>query len=258
MESLRLNTERGKKIFFASDFHLGIPNPESSIEREKRIIHWIESIKNQASAIFLLGDLFDFWFEYHKAVPKGHVRFMGSLAQLTDQGIPVYVFTGNHDMWTFGYLERELGVKVFHNPIVLNTEKHRFLIGHGDGLGPGDSSYKVLKKIFVSPLARFLFSWIHPDLGISIAQIWSKNSRISNQKKEEKYGAEEKEFLLTWCREEEKKNHHDFYIFGHRHATMDLMAGPESRYLNLGEWVHGSTYAEYDGEQLSLKTYQPL
>lgn len=255
---MNLNPSPGKKIFFASDFHLGIPNPESSISREKRIIRWLDSIKSEASAIFLLGDLFDFWFEYRKAVPKGHTRFMGTLAQLTDLGIPVYVFTGNHDMWTFGYLEKELGVKVFHNPIQLQTEQHRFLVGHGDGLGPGDSTYKFLKKIFVSPLARFLFSWIHPDLGISLAQVWSKNSRIANQQKEEKYGSEEKEFLLSWCKEEEKNNHHDFYIFGHRHATMDLPAGPASRYLNLGEWVHGSTFAEYDGEKLLLKTYQPL
>lgn len=245
----------GKKIFFASDFHLGVPDHASSLEREKRIVRWLDAIKAEAHTIFLLGDIFDFWFEYKHAVPKGYVRLLGKLAELRDAGIPIILFTGNHDMWMFDYFGKELNIPVYREPQVFTLGKHKFLIGHGDGLGPGDKTYKLLKMVFNSRICQWLFSWIHPNIGIGIANRWSRNSRISNTKKEEKFKGEDGEFLLVYCRELEQREHHDFYIFGHRHLPLDITINDTSRYVNLGEWVNFSTYAAYDGEVLALKEF---
>jgi UDP-2,3-diacylglucosamine hydrolase len=247
----------GKKLYFASDFHLGVPDHASSLAREKRIVQWLTSAASDAQAIYLLGDIFDFWFEYAKAVPKGFIRIQGKLAELRDAGLPIYFFTGNHDMWMFDYFKKEMGIVIYRKPILLETGRHRMLIGHGDGLGPGDSRYKLLKKFFDSKICQWLFARIHPNAGIRIAERWSRHSRISNTKMEEKFDGEEKEFLLAYCRELEEKQHHDFYIFGHRHLPLDLNVGNNSRYINLGEWVHFNTYAEYDGQQVYLKTFTP-
>jgi UDP-2,3-diacylglucosamine hydrolase len=241
-----------KKIFFASDFHLGVPDHASSVAREKRL----DQIKTEAHSIYLLGDIFDFWFEYKHAIPKGFIRLQGKLAELSDAGIPIIFFTGNHDMWMFDYFPKELGITIYREPIVLKCGTQKLMIGHGDGLGPGDSSYKILKKIFNSKVCQWLFARIHPNLGIGIAQTWSRKSRISNTKREEKFQGEENEFLLTYCKELEKKDHHDYYIFGHRHLPLDLPVAETSRYINLGEWVHFNTYAVYDGKTVELKTFQ--
>ena len=246
----------GKKLFFASDFHLGVPDYQSSLKREKRIIAWLESIRNEAHTIFLLGDIFDFWFEYKHAIPKGFIRIQGKLAELRDAGIPIIFFTGNHDMWMFDYFEKELGIPIYRDPQVLTVENKKFLIGHGDGLGPGDKTYKILKKIFNSRICQWLFARIHPNTGIGIANYWSRSSRISNTKKEEKFQGEEGEYLLVYCREQEKNEHHDYYIFGHRHLPLDLSISERSRYINLGEWVNFNTYAEYDGTTLALKNFE--
>lgn len=245
----------GRKIYFASDFHLGAPDADSSLERERRVAAWLQSIRKDAYAIFLLGDIFDFWFEYTHAIPKGFIRLQGKLAELRDDGIPIAFFTGNHDMWMFDYFPRELGIPIYREPQVLQVGHHRLLIGHGDGLGPGDNVYKVQKKFFNSALCQWLFARIHPNLGIRIARFWSRKSRINNTRREEKFSGEENEFLLTYCRELEKKQHHDFYVFGHRHLPLDLAVSINSRYINLGEWVNFSTYAEYDGREMTLKTF---
>jgi UDP-2,3-diacylglucosamine hydrolase len=244
-----------KKIFFASDFHLGVPNHEASVAREKKIIAWLDSIKNEAHTIYLLGDIFDFWFEYKHAIPKGHIRLQGKLAELRDAGIPIVFFTGNHDMWMFDYFPKELGIPVYRDPLVLEVGSQRLLIGHGDGLGPGDHTYKILKKFFNSSLCQWLFARLHPNLGIGIANRWSRNSRLTNMKREEGYQGNEGEFLWVYCNEIEQKQHHDYYIFGHRHLPLDLSIGERSRYINLGEWVNFSTYAEYDGKTVALKTF---
>lgn len=251
-----LQLQAGKKIYFASDFHLGVPDHAASIAREKRIIAWLDRIKADAQAIYLLGDIFDFWFEYRYAIPKGFIRLQGKLAELRDQGMPIYFFTGNHDMWLFDYFEKELGIVIYRDPQELVNKNQKLLIGHGDGLGPGDSTYKILKKIFKSNFSQWLFARIHPNLGIRLANYWSRKSRISNTKLEEKFSGEDNEYLLTYCRELEKTDHHDFYIFGHRHLPLDLAVSPNSRYINLGEWVHFDTYAEYDGEIVSLKKFE--
>jgi len=245
----------GKKIYFASDFHLGVPNPATSLAREKRIVSWLDFIKTDAHAIYLLGDIFDFWFEYRHAIPKGFIRLQGKLAELRDAGMPIYFFTGNHDMWLFDYFEKEMGIIIYREPQVLIINNQKLLIGHGDGLGPGDNTYKILKKFFNSTICQWLFARIHPNLGIRIANYWSRQSRISNMKMEEKFTGEENEFLLTYCRNLEKTSHHDFYIFGHRHLPLDLTVAETSRYINLGEWVHFDTYAVYDGKNVSLKKF---
>jgi UDP-2,3-diacylglucosamine hydrolase len=244
-----------KKIYFASDFHLGVPNYASSLEREKRIIIWLDQIKRDAHSIYLLGDIFDFWFEYKHAIPKGFIRFQGKLAELRDAGIPIYFFTGNHDMWMFDYFTKELDIVIYREPQILQINGKVLLIGHGDGLGPGDSMYKIQKKFFNSKVCQWLFARIHPNLGMGIAQLWSKQSRLANTKREEKFNGEENEFLLSYCKTIEKETHHDFYVFGHRHLPLDLEVGVNSRYINLGEWVHFNTYAEFDGQAVALKTY---
>jgi len=244
-----------KKIYFASDFHLGVPDYATSLKREKLIVAWLDKIKDDAHSIYLVGDIFDFWFEYKHAIPKGFIRFQGKLAELRDKGIPIYFFTGNHDMWMFDYLEKELGVKIFHDPVVLNSSAFKFYIGHGDGLGPGDHAYKFLKKIFRNKFCQWLFNWLHPNIGFFIATKWSRKSRITSDEKEEYLG--EKEWLLQYAREMESKGrHHDFYIFGHRHLPLDLKVTDQSRYVNLGEWMNFSTYASFDGKDLKLETFQ--
>lgn len=245
----------GKKIFFASDFHLGVPDKQSSLEREKRIIAWLSSIQHEAHHIYLLGDIFDFWFEYKNAIPKGYIRLQGKFAELRDDGIPISFFTGNHDMWMFGYFKDELGIEIYRGPKILQIGQHRLLIGHGDGLGPGDHTYKFLKKFFNSGLCQWLFARIHPNTGIGIANYFSRRSRISNTRREEKFEGEEKEFLLVYCKEMEQKHHFDYYIFGHRHLPLNIEISSASRYINLGEWVNFNTYAVYDGTTTELKTF---
>lgn len=248
--------KEGKKIYFASDFHLGVPNADASLERERRIVRWLDQAKQDAHTIFIMGDIFDFWFEYKYVIPKGFIRLQGKLAELRDAGIPIIFFTGNHDMWMFDYFPKELGIPIYRDPQLLVVGNQKLLIGHGDGLGPGDGTYKLLKQIFNSSLCQWLFARIHPNLGIRIANSWSRKSRISNDKKDEKFTTEENEYLLIYCRELEKSQHHDYYIFGHRHLPLDLKVDEHSRYINTGEWVKSNTYAEYDGNEVSLKKFE--
>jgi UDP-2,3-diacylglucosamine hydrolase len=243
----------GKKIFFLSDFHLGVPNDAESLQREKKIIRFLDSITAEAQAIFLLGDLFDFWFEYKYVIPKGFVRLQAKLAQLTDGGIPVYVYTGNHDLWMFGYLEKELGIKVLHKPIDWNISGKKFLIGHGDGLGPGDYVYKCTKVVFTNRFFQWVFKMAPPAVGIGIAQFWSGKSRQHNA---DDHFFGEKEFLWQYCKEQHSIDKRDYYIFGHRHMPLDLIVGDASRYVNIGDWISFNTYAEFDGDSLSLKEWK--
>ncbi|MDH5475055.1 MAG: UDP-2,3-diacylglucosamine diphosphatase [Cyclobacteriaceae bacterium] len=245
----------GKKIYFASDFHLGVPSKEESLLREQKIVRWMDQIKPSAHAVFFLGDIFDFWFEYKWTIPKGFIRFQGKLAEFVDQGIPVYFFTGNHDMWMFDYFSEELGIPIFRKNEQFEVNGKKFFIGHGDGLGPGDSMYKLLKKVFANKICQWLFARIHPNLGMSIANMWSRNSRINSTKKEEKQFGEE-EHLFTYSKAQEKIAHHDFYIYGHRHLPLDMVVSKNSRYINLGEWVNHYSYAEFDGKELSLRYFE--
>jgi len=254
--TFRINQlQQGRKVYFASDFHLGAPNADASRDREQKIVRWLDVARQDAAAIFLVGDIFDFWFEYRHAIPKGFIRLQGKLAEITDAGIPVLFFTGNHDMWMFDYFPKELNIPILRHPISTSIGGKTFYIGHGDGLGPGDHTYKLLKKVFNNKACQWLFARIHPNLGIGVANLWSRKSRISNIKKDESFLGED-EWLMQYCREVEAQQHHDFYVFGHRHLPLDLPIGQNSRYVNLGEWVNYCTYGVYDGENLKLETFE--
>jgi len=244
-----------KKIYFLSDFHLGAPDVATSLVREKKIIRFLDEIKSSASAIYILGDIFDFWYEYKNVVPKGYIRLLGKLAELTDAGIPIYVFIGNHDMWMSGYFEKVLNIPVYHEPQIFTFNGKRFYLGHGDGLGPGDKGYKCIKKIFRNPICKWLFGWIHPDIGIAIANYFSKKSRQKTGSTDEQFLGEENEWLIIYSKELIKKDHFDFLIFGHRHLPIDIRLSEQSRYINLGDWITHFTYAEFDGNEVKLCKY---
>jgi UDP-2,3-diacylglucosamine hydrolase len=243
----------GKKVYFLSDFHLGVPDHASSLVREKKIVAFLERAKADAATIFIVGDLFDFWFEYRKVVPKGYVRILGKLAELTDVGIPVHFFVGNHDMWMSGYFEQELNIPVYHESRVFEFNGKKFLVGHGDGLGPGDHGYKAIKKVFRNPLSKFLFGLIPPFFGISLAAYFSKSSRASTGESDEKFLGEEKEWLILYCREKLKEQSYDYFVFGHRHLPIDFQLNEKSRYINLGDWIKYDSYAVFDGTVSQLK-----
>jgi UDP-2,3-diacylglucosamine hydrolase len=242
----------GKKIYFLSDFHLGVPDAAASLVREKRIVAFLEHASKDAAEILLLGDLFDFWFEYRSAVPRGHVRLLGKIAELTDRGIPVHLFIGNHDMWIFDYLPEETGVVLHREPVVREWNGKRFLIGHGDGLGPGDHGYKFIKKVFRNPACQWLFARLHPNLGIGMANFWSGRSRKVNREKDHVWLGEDREWLVQYSRERLAKEKFDYLVFGHRHLPVDLEVVPGSRYINLGDWISWFTYAVFDGNELRL------
>lgn len=244
-----------KSIYFASDFHLGVPDEQSSRARELAVVRWLDFVKHDAQEIYLVGDIFDFWFEYAKVIPKGFTRLQGKIAEIVDSGIPVYFFTGNHDMWMFDYFEKELGVKIYRDNITREYFGKKVFIGHGDGLGPGDYSYKMLKKIFASKLCQWLFARIHPNLGLWIADKWSRSSRIANDSKE-KYLGEEHEWLAIYAKEVLAKEHFDYFIFGHRHLPLDINLNDKSKYINLGEWVHHRTYAQLNTDGIFLKKFE--
>ena len=240
-----------KKIYFASDFHLGSPNQKESRIREKKIISWLNFIQKDAKAIYLLGDIFDFWFEYKKVVPKGFVRLLGKLSELTDNGIDIHYVVGNHDMWIDDYLEQEIGLKLHFREFIINEDDKQIFLGHGDGLGKGDYKYKILKKIFSSNLCKWLFSRLHPNFGIGLGQAWSNKSR----KAQEIPINEENEILAGYCKEQQKNNPVDYYVFGHRHIPMEIKIDERANYINLGDWIHHYSYAVYSDKKLELKKF---
>jgi UDP-2,3-diacylglucosamine hydrolase len=245
-----------KKIYFLSDFHLGAPDYASSLEREKIIVHFLNEIKKDAAEIFLVGDMFDFWYEYKKVVPKGHIRLLGKLADLADAGIALHFFVGNHDMWMKDYFQQELNMKVYFQPEEFERNSKKFLIGHGDGLGPGDHSYKRLKKVFRNPISKWLFGIFPPVLGIGLANFMSNRSRAQTCNTEETFLGADKEWLIIYCKELLKQKKIDFFIFGHRHLAIDFRLNEESRYINLGDWIRYFTYGAFDGSNMVLKSYK--
>jgi UDP-2,3-diacylglucosamine hydrolase len=245
----------GKKVYFASDFHLGIPDRARSLEREKRICRWLDRISEDAAALYLVGDLFDVWFEYKNVIPKGYTRFLGKLASLSDGGLKIEAFTGNHDLWMHGYFEEELGIPVHHEPVERHYNGRRFFIGHGDGLGPGDHGYKMLKKVLRSPLSQWLYRRIHPDTGVGVAGWFSRRGPKHVDGAEEQFLGPEKEWLVQFCKEQLSRAHYDYFVFGHRHLPIDYPLPPDSRYINLGDWIRYDSYGVFDGTDMHLCYY---
>ena len=246
--------QAGKKIYFASDLHLGFPDDEKSLVREKKFIAWLDHIKQDAQHIFLLGDIFDFWFEYKYVIPRGFIRFQGKLAELVDSGISISLFTGNHDMWMFGYFPEQLNIPVYYDPLEFHCNNLKMLIGHGDGLGPGDYKYKFLKKIFRNPLCQWLFRILNPNFGMWVAHTWSKGKKHKKMDRGLKFYGEN-EFIFKYCKEYESKSACDYYLFGHRHIPHELQVNKESKYINIGDWVTHFTYAEFDGKEVVRKEW---
>lgn len=245
----------GKKIYFASDNHLGAPNQEQSRPRELKFVSWLEDVKKDAAAIFLVGDLFDFWMEYKTVVPKGFTRTLGKLAEITDSGIPVYYFVGNHDLWMNGYFEEELNIPVFHKPQQFKLNDASFFIGHGDGLGPGDRGYKRMKKVFTNPLAKWFYRWLHPDWGVRLAQYFSVKNKLISGDDDINFLGEDKEWLVQYAKRKLESHHYDYFVFGHRHLPLEIALENNSKYVNLGDWISYYTYAVFDGTVLTLKKY---
>ena len=248
--------ETGKKVYFLSDFHLGAPNDTESRKREDRLVRFLQNARKDAGIIFIVGDIFDFWFEYKTVVPKGFVRILGTLAQIADEGIQLHIFTGNHDLWMQDYLSKELNAKLYFEPQTFTIQNKQFLIGHGDGLGPGDEGYKRLKKIFTNPICQWLFRWLHPDAGIQLANYFSRKSRAKTGNADELFLGEDKEWLILYTKEKAKTMAVDYFIFGHRHFAIDLKINDKSRYINLGDWIRLNTYAVFDGTDLQLLTWE--
>lgn len=247
----------GKKIYFLSDFHLGAPDYATSLIREKRVVEFLEEVRHDAAIIFIVGDIFDFWYEYRTVVPKGYVRLLGKLAELTDAGISIQFFVGNHDMWMKDYFQHELNIPVFFEPKTYQFGEVKMLIGHGDGLGPGDHGYKFLKKIFRNPVCQWLFGILPPVVGISLAGFSSRKSRAVTGDNDGIFLGEEKEWLIQYCKETLITQHFDYLIFGHRHLPIDFQLDKSSRYINLGDWIRYYTYAVFDGQQMTLQSRYP-
>ena len=251
---LELNLRPNKKLYFISDIHLGAPDYAKSLEREKKLVRFLQSIEQDAQAVFLAGDTFDFWFEYQHVVPKYFIRFFAKLIDLKEKGIDIFIFTGNHDLWFKDYLQQEIGATVFHHKIELQSNNKTFLLAHGDGLGPKDRKYKILKKIFTNPVCQWLFRWLHPDIGIKIAQLWSRHSYTDPSI--EVFRGEDKEWLIQYCKRKLTEKHYDYFVMGHRHLPMEIKLNDKSVYINLGDWIVNNNYAVFDGEKMNLNRFE--
>jgi len=258
---LDIYLQPNKKIYFISDLHLGAPNHEKSLEREKHVIRFLDAIKNDAQSIYLVGDTFDFWYEYKHVVPKGFVRFFAKLIELKENGVDIHVFTGNHDLWLKDYLQQEIGATVFHDKVELQinnsspeNKSQNILVAHGDGLGPGDKKYKILKKIFTNPICQWLFRWLHPDIGMKIAQLWSRHSFTDPSI--EVFHGEDKEWLIQYCKKKLTEKSYNYFVMGHRHLPMKIALTDKSTYINLGDWIVNCNYAVFDGKEMSLIKFE--
>ena len=251
-----ITTSKNTKVYFASDQHLGAPTPEASFPREQKFVAWLNEVKKDAEAIFILGDLFDFWFEYKTVVPKGFVRVLGKLAEIKDSGIPIYFFVGNHDLWMRDYFEKELNIPVYYEPQEFTIDGVKMLIGHGDGLGPGDKGYKRMKKVFTFRPFQWMFRWLHPDLGMKLGQYMSVKNKLISGDEDAKYLGDENEWLVQYCKKKLTETHYDYFVFGHRHLPLDIQLQENSKYINLGDWIQYFTYGVFKDKQLQIKEFK--
>ena len=246
-----------KNVYFLSDAHLGSLAVKHNRTQERRLVRFLDSIKDKAAAIYLLGDMFDYWNEYEYVVPKGFTRFLGKISELTDNGVEVHFFTGNHDIWTYGYLEQECGVILHRKPLMIDIYGKVFYLAHGDGLGDPDSKFKLLRQLFHNHTCQILFNAIHPRWGMWLGLTWAKNSRLKRADgKEAPYMGEDKEYLVKYTKQYMQTHTDiDYFIYGHRHIELDLMLSRKSRMMIIGDWIWQFTYVVYDGEYLFLEEY---
>jgi len=245
-----------KKTYFISDVHLGLPNVTESLKREKKLVRWLESIREYTEALYLMGDIFDFWYEYRRVVPKGQVRFLAKIAEFTDAGIPVYFYTGNHDIWAYRYFEDEIGMKIIRKPTITKINGKTFYLAHGDGLGPKDKSFKLLKWVFTNKTAQWLFSRLHPDFALFLGNSWSRKKRYSENLDNLEYKGENDEWLILYAKEILKEQKIDVFIFGHRHIPIDIeikSKDNKAQFINTGDWISNFTYAELENKNIQLK-----
>ena len=244
-----------KKIYFASDTHFGSRTFDDPLENERRFVRWLDSIKHDAAAVYLVGDMIDFWYEFKYVVPKGFTRFLGKLGELTDSGIEVHWFIGNHDIWIFDYIGKETGAIIHREPLCCNLLGKSFYIAHGDGLGDNSLGFKFIRSIFHNKILQKMFTWIHPRWTIPFGLNWSKHSRKTGDDYAG-YLGEEKEHLVLYAKEFLQKNQADFLVFGHRHIMLDLMLAQRSRIIILGDWIKYFSYAVFDGEYMWLDQFE--
>jgi UDP-2,3-diacylglucosamine hydrolase len=241
------------KIYFASDFHLGLPAGSAPVEREKKVVSWLKSVVHDAKEIYLLGDIFDFWWEYKLVVPRGFTRFLGTVSEITDSGIPVHFFTGNHDMWVGDYLSNECGMIIHRTPITTLFDGKKFHLAHGEGLGTKSTGYKILLSIFRNKPLQVMYSALHPSIGVGIGHKWSLNSRLGKGITKEFLGDDDED-LIRYARSIAEKDKIDYFIFGHRHLAMTHKLLPESEIIFLGDWIKNGSYAVWDGNTLKFTT----
>ncbi|WP_379969274.1 UDP-2,3-diacylglucosamine diphosphatase [Epilithonimonas sp. UC225_85] len=253
---MQINLNPDKKIYFASDQHFGVPDQQQSRIREEKFIRWLDSIKKDAQILFLMGDLFDFWHEWKYVVPKGYIRVLGKIAELKDSGIEIYFFVGNHDLWMKNYFEEELGIPVYFEKKYYEVSDKKFLLAHGDGLGPGDKGYKRMKKVFTNPLAQWAFRWLHPDIAMRIANYMSQKNKLISGEEDKAFLGEDKEFLIQYSKEKLKTEDIDYFVFGHRHLPLIFDLEKGAKYINLGDWIIYFTYGVYDGQSFEVKKFE--
>lgn len=253
---MQIDLQSGKKIYFASDQHFGVPDLQQSRIREEKFIRWMDSIKKNAQVLFLMGDLFDFWHEWKYVVPKGYIRVLGKIAELKDCGIDIYFFVGNHDLWMKNYFEVELGIPVFFEKKYYEISSKKLLLAHGDGLGPGDKGYKRMKKVFTNPFAQWAFRWLHPDIAMKIANYMSQKNKLISGVEDQKFLGEDKEFLIQYSKEKLKTEQIDYFVFGHRHLPLIFELENNSKYINLGDWISYFTYGVFDGQKFDLEKFE--
>lgn len=245
-----------KKVYFLADAHLGSKTHVDSIETERKLCRWLDGVKQDALAIYLLGDMFDYWYEYKYVVPKGFTRTLGKLAELSDSGVEVHFFTGNHDLWLTDYLAKECGMILHFEPHITTIQGKKFFLAHGDGLGDTSRSFRFLRRIFHSNFLRKCFSAIHPRWTIPLAHAWSNSSRDNGGVTP--YLGEEREHLVRFAKEKLKEEPDiNYFVFGHRHVLLDLPIAEDSRVIMLGDWITLFSYAEFDGDRLQLKQFDP-
>jgi UDP-2,3-diacylglucosamine hydrolase len=248
--------ERNRK-YFASDLHLGMQPAEESLEREKLFVNWLEEIREDALELWLLGDVFDYWFEYKKVVPRGFTRFLGTLANLSDEGVEIHLIPGNHDIWIFDYLPSEINLKLHRKSIRKVWNGHHFLLGHGDGLHPGDRNYRMLQRVFKNRVLQWCYARIHPNGSIRFAHWWSKKSRMKQGALGNFMGVEDEHQLQYARKELEKHPEMEYFIFGHRHIPYDIRIAENCRVICLGDWIGNFTYGIFDGKDFRLEQFLP-